>query len=97
MYAEKQRPPPTPPFDGLKLGRMLAHSEGVKVYQGRYRGSDVIVRVRAARPPSIVCKTVGAWVGSLFTCACVNQRHIPSLLRMRLNVHIKPSGCPVRV
>ena len=44
--AKKQRPPPTPPFEGLKLGRMLSHSEGA--YQGRYHGSDVVVRVRAA-------------------------------------------------
>ncbi|KAK9831368.1 hypothetical protein WJX81_006223 [Elliptochloris bilobata] len=45
MNAKKHRPLPTPPFEGLKLGRMLSHGEGVKAYQGVYRGRPVLVRL----------------------------------------------------
>ena len=46
---QEAAPAAAAPFQGLKPGHMLSHSEGVQMYQGRYRGSDVIVRVRAAR------------------------------------------------
>ena len=77
MYAEKQRPPPTPPFEGLKLGRMLSHSEGVKVYQGRYRGSNVIVRVRPTLGTLVqVCCLLS---GSAVASACAGRMHSPSM------------------
>ena len=76
MYAEKQRPPPTPPFEGLKLGRMLAHSEGVKVYQGRYRGSDVIVRVR----PRLGLQECCLLSGFAVVRACASEMALPSML-----------------
>ena len=66
MYAKKHSPPPTPPFEGLKLGRMLSHSEGVKVYQGRYRGSSVIVRVRRHACLSNLHSVTSA--GGVFCC-----------------------------
>ena len=44
----RQALPPTP-FEGLELGKMLSQSNGIKVYQGVYRGSPVVVRVRLAR------------------------------------------------
>ena len=84
MYAKKQRPPPTPPFEGLKLGRMLAHSEGVKVYQGRHRGSNVIVRVRAApwsaRPLHVevsrCCECMRVRGIRQACCACAEGVHV---------------------
>lgn len=76
MYAEKQRPPPTPPFEGLKLGRMLSHSEGVKVYQGRYCGSNVIVRVRPTRG---IVEEGCLWRKFAVASACAGQMHSPSM------------------
>ncbi len=53
----RQALPPTP-FEGLELGRMLSQSNGIKVYQGVYRGSPVVVRVRLALCPGRVLTTL---------------------------------------